>query len=284
MKLSVDNLTRHFTTRNGPVHALGPVSFEAGDAEFISFLGPSGCGKSTTLFLIAGLDEPTGGEIRLDGEPVRGPGRDRGMVFQNYTLFPWLTVLGNARFGESLEVNRHLALPTNEVVNLRGRAEHLLDLMGMVKFFGAYPRELSGGMKQRVAIARTLAMKPKLVLMDEPFGALDAQTRESMQEMLLLLSRHDGTTILFVTHDVEEALFLSTRIFVFSRRPGTLIRDLTVPFGRERPLEIKQSAEFMRLKRELLENLHQQEDAAEKQASLERLMQIAQLQQKGPRQ
>jgi NitT/TauT family transport system ATP-binding protein len=284
MKLSVQNLERRFAARSGEVHALGPISFDAGDAEFISFLGPSGCGKSTTLFLIAGLDEPTGGRILLDGEPVAGPGRDRGMVFQHYTLFPWLTVLENARFGEQLDANRHLALPTNEVINLSGRAEYLLDLMGMVRFFNAYPRELSGGMKQRVAIARTLAMKPKLVLMDEPFGALDAQTRESMQEMLLLLSRHDGTTILFVTHDVEEALFLSTRIFVFSRRPGTLLRDLAVPFGRERPLDIKQAPEFIRLKRELLENLHQQEDAAEREESLQRLMQITQISKKGPTQ
>jgi NitT/TauT family transport system ATP-binding protein len=284
MNLSVQNLERRFHGRQGEVHALGPVSFEAGDAEFISFLGPSGCGKTTTLYLIAGLDAPSGGRILLDGEPVTGPGRDRGMVFQHYTLFPWLTVLENARFGERLYANQHYALPTNELINLSGRAEHLLDLMGMVRFFQAYPRELSGGMKQRVAIARTLAMKPKLVLMDEPFGALDAQTREEMQEMLLLLSRHDGTTILFVTHDVEEALYLSTRIFVFSRRPGTLLHDMTVPFGPDRTLALKQDAQFLRLKRELLDSLHSQQDDTARGESMKRLLQISRSQTQGARQ
>ena len=259
MKLDIQNLEKVYRGRKGNVHALSPTSFNVGSGEFVSLVGPSGCGKSTTLYMIAGLDSPTHGKILLDDEAVAGPGADRGMVFQNYTLFPWLTVLQNARFGFDLESNQDYSLTDGEVMNRVGRAYCMLDLMGLKNFYNAYPRELSGGMKQRVAIARALTNRPKVLLMDEPFGALDAQTREEMQELLLLLSRHEKTTILFVTHDVEEAIYLSTRILVFSARPGRIIADIAVPFGDERGLSVKLSPEFMQLKRQLLDLLHREE-------------------------
>jgi NitT/TauT family transport system ATP-binding protein len=247
MKLEVKGLEKCYRSKQGDTVALSPTSFEVGDAEFVSLVGPSGCGKSTTLYLIAGLDQATQGEILLDGQPVAGPGHDRGMVFQNYTLFPWLTVRQNASFAFGLANNRDGKTAANA-----GRADSLLNLMGLRKFYDAYPRQLSGGMKQRVAIARALANRPKVLLMDEPFGALDAQTREEMQELLLHLSRHEKTTILFVTHDVEEAIYLSTRILVFSARPGRIIREITVPFGPARTLDLKLSEPFIRLKREII--------------------------------
>jgi NitT/TauT family transport system ATP-binding protein len=253
MKLSVRNLEKVYATRKGTLQALLPTSFEIGGGEFVSLLGPSGCGKSTTLQIIAGLDDASAGEIRLDGEPVQGPGKDRGMVFQNYTLFPWLTVAQNARFGGQLRSNR-----SNAPADFAARTDSLLTLMGLGQFHGAYPRELSGGMKQRVAIVRALANRPKVLLMDEPFGALDAQTREEMQELMLLLHAHEKTTILFVTHDVEEALYLSTRVLVFSARPGRIVEDLVVPFGPglQRTPELKLSTEFMQCKRRLIGLLH----------------------------
>ena len=269
MKLEVRDLEKIYRTKTGSgVQALAPTSFEVGSAEFVSLVGPSGCGKSTTLYMIAGLEEATRGEILLDGQRVRGPSRDRGMVFQNYTLFPWLSVLDNVRFPFDLANNFDTSLTSAEMMTKIGRAYSLLDLMGLRNFYGAYPRELSGGMKQRVAIARALANNPKVLLMDEPFGALDAQTREEMQELLLLLSRHERTTILFVTHDVEEAIFLSTRILVFSARPGRIEHEIKVPFGDERTLEMKLSPEFSRLKRELLDMLHHEQPASFDRAAL----------------
>ncbi len=257
MRLQVRNLTKAYRTTKGEAAALHPISFEVGDAEFVSLVGPSGCGKSTTLFLIAGLDRATGGEILLDGEEVTGPGRDRGMVFQNYTLFPWLTVLENASFSFGLKSNRRLVRPGVTANGPNGSVHALLNIMGLESFHRAYPRELSGGMKQRVAIARALVNHPKLLLMDEPFGALDAQTREEMQEMLLDLSRQEKTTILFVTHDIEEAIYLSTRIIVFTGRPGSIRKEISVPFGSARTLEVKLSPEFLQLKREIFALLHE---------------------------
>jgi NitT/TauT family transport system ATP-binding protein len=253
VKLRIRQLEKVYASRQGELCALAPTSFEVGDGEFVSLLGPSGCGKSTILQLIAGLDEASGGEVLLDGERVRGPGQDRGMVFQNYTLFPWLTVEENARFSFALRRNRAGAL-----AEPLARVTSLLELMGLRQFHGAYPRELSGGMKQRVAIVRALANRPKVLLMDEPFGALDAQTREEMQELMLLLHAHEKTTVLFVTHDVEEALYISTRVLVFSARPGRIISDLTVPFGSgaARTADLKLATEFMQLKRHLIGLLH----------------------------
>src|SRR6266404_37181 len=257
--LEIRDLEKVYRGREGDVRALQPTSFTVGSGEFVSLVGPSGCGKSTTLYMIAGLETPTGGEILLEGEPVAGPGADRGMVFQNYTLFPWLTVLKNTRFSFQLDNNRDPTRTTSQAMNRVGRAYSLLDLMGLRNFYNAFPRELSGGMKQRVAIARALTNQPKVLLMDEPFGALDAQTREEMQELLLLLSRHEKTTALFVTHDVEEAIYLSTRILAFSARPGRILREICVPFGHPRALDIKLAPEFMQLKREIIDLLHQEQ-------------------------
>lgn len=274
MSLSVRQLEKVYQSRRGRVQALTPTSFEVGQNEFVSLVGPSGCGKSTLLYMLAGLEECSGGEIILDGKQVSCPGADRGMVFQNYTLFPWLTVLQNTRFSFDLEENIDYNRTEGEVMSRVGRVYSLLDLMGLSKFYDAFPRELSGGMKQRVAIARALANKPKLLLMDEPFGALDAQTREEMQELLLLLCRHEKTTVLFVTHDVEEAVFLSTRILVFSARPGRIIEDIRVPFGPDRTLDIKLDPEFNRLKRRLLELLHKEQPSGfDRNALLQKLVQ-----------
>jgi NitT/TauT family transport system ATP-binding protein len=268
MKLEVRQIEKVYRGRQADVTALQPSSFEVGPGEFVSLLGPSGCGKSTTLYMIAGLETPTRGEILLDGQPVCGPGRDRGMVFQNYSLFPWLTVAENTRFSFDLDSNRDPGRTEGEVMTRVGRAYSLLDLMGLQQFYEAYPRELSGGMKQRVAIARALTNQPKLLLMDEPFGALDAQTREEMQELLLLLSRHERTSVLFVTHDVEEAIFLSTRILVFSARPGRILEDIPVPFGPERGLELKLHPDFLHLKRRLLDLLHHEQPVGFDRAAL----------------
>jgi NitT/TauT family transport system ATP-binding protein len=248
MMLTLSNVGKIYATREGPLVALEPVSFGIEAGEFVGLVGPSGSGKSTLLHLIAGLDPASSGEILLDGRRVTAPGRDRGVVFQNYTLYPWLTVEENVRFSERLAANR----------DRRGSpyAAHLLDVMGLAKFARAHPRELSGGMKQRVAIARALVARPRLLLMDEPFGALDAQTREDMQELVQMLSRREGVTILFVTHDVEEAVYLSDRVLVLSPHPGRLIHEAPVPFARERDLDIKMDTNFLALKRELTHLLH----------------------------
>ena len=268
MKLEVRDLAKDYRQKGGVMQALTPTSFTVGEGEFISLIGPSGCGKSTVLNLLAGLDRPTGGEILLDGQYVTGPGRERGMVFQNYTLFPWLTLLQNTLFSFELAANVDYSASSGEVMSQVGRGYTLLDLMGLSGFHDALPRELSGGMKQRVAIARALTNRPKVLFMDEPFGALDTQTREEMQDLIRLLHAHEKTTVLFVTHDVEEAIYLSTRILVFSARPGRIIRDLPVPFGAERDPELKLTPEFIRLKRELVGLLQHSRGAGSERAQL----------------
>ncbi|HXK20733.1 MAG TPA: ABC transporter ATP-binding protein [Polyangiaceae bacterium] len=257
MKLELRQLAKTYAAKSGEVVALSPSSFSVDGGAFVTLLGPSGCGKSTALQLIAGLEEPTSGQVLLDGVKVTGPGAERGMVFQSYTLFPWLNVFDNTRFSTHLSRN-HARPGADQPAAVLERAHSLLELMGLKDFQRAFPRELSGGMKQRVAIARALTNRPKLLLMDEPFGALDAQTREEMQALMLLLHAHERTTVLFVTHDVEEAIYLSSRILVFSARPGRVISDLVVPFGpsAERTPELKLTAEFIQLKRELFALLH----------------------------
>jgi len=268
VSLEIHQLEKHYVTRKTVTQALLPLTCSVQPGEFVSLLGPSGCGKSTLLYLVAGLDTPTGGEIFLGGQTVTGPGRDRGMVFQNYTLFPWLRVLENIQFGLTLARNQDFRRPVPVIMHEWERSDWLLELLGLTDFAEAYPRELSGGMKQRVAIARALVNRPQLLLMDEPFGALDAQTREELQEMLRLLHAYERMTVLFVTHDIDEALFLSTRVLVFSARPGRIVRDLAVPFGPDRPLELKVSPEFLRLKRELFDLLHQDRGAGPDRAGL----------------
>lgn len=225
------------------VLALSSVSFDVTEGSFVAIVGPSGCGKSTLLRVCDGLIPPTQGEVLLYGEPVRGPGRERAMVFQQHNLFPWRTALGNVEFG--LEM---LGVPKQE---RRARAKHYLALVGLEAFADYYPHQLSGGMQQRVGLARALAVEPQVLLMDEPFGALDAQTRSLLQEELARIWSQNRKTVLFVTHDIEEALFLSDRVIVMSSRPGRVVRDITVPFGRPRSEEVRVQPDFAALKEDI---------------------------------
>ena len=271
--LTVRNVEKTFGRRGAPMQALQPTCFDAKGGEFVAIVGPSGCGKSTLLYIVAGLEDATGGTVAVDGALVSEPGADRGMVFQNYTLFPWLNVLENSRFGGQLAANAPAyGMPVHEVAVRSERVGSLLELMGLSDFLRAYPRELSGGMKQRVAIVRALAGEPKVLLMDEPFGALDAQTREEMQELLLLVRRHWNTTILFVTHDVDEAIFLADRVIVMTPRPGRMRADVRIDLPLERTLDQKLSPEFLSLKREIAGMLHENRDTSDARQTLLRRM------------
>lgn len=249
IKISLQNVGRIFVSARGEkVEALHDINLEVEDAfspdgrdvgEFRVLLGPSGCGKSTILRMIAGLDHPDKGQVLVNGKPVTEPGRDRGMVFQKYTSFPWLTIAENIAYG--MKIN---GVPETEQ---QKTVKHLMEAVGLSGFEKAYPETLSGGMQQRVAIARTLAVRPQVILMDEPFGALDAQTRSDMQHLLLKIWDETASTVLFVTHDVEEAIYLADRIFILSARPGTIVEDVPVPFGRPREPGIKQQKEFHEL-------------------------------------
>jgi len=246
VKISVHDLSRSFVDAGGTrVDALRNVSFEVEDAfspegrdigELRVILGPSGCGKSTLLRMIAGLDRPDSGQVMVNGKRVDGPGRDRGMVFQKYTSFPWLTVADNIAYGPT--INGVAPAEREQTVH------HLIEAVGLSGFEKSYPDTLSGGMQQRLAIARTLANRPQVILMDEPFGALDAQTRSDMQQLLLKVWDETASTILFVTHDVDEAIYLADRIFILCARPGTIVEDIPVPFGRPRDPAIRETAEF----------------------------------------
>lgn len=256
-KIIVRNANRCFLSADGQkIDALQNVNLDVQDAysregrdvgEFRVLLGPSGCGKSTLLRLIAGLDKPDSGEVLVNDQPVHGPGKDRGMVFQKYTSFPWLTVADNIAYG--LKINGVAAEARKPAV------EQLIHAVGLSGFEKAYPDTLSGGMQQRVAIARTLALRPAVILMDEPFGALDAQTRSEMQQLLLRVWQETASTILFVTHDVEEAIYLADRIFIMSAHPGTIVEDVQVPFDRPRDLDLKQRNEFHELQNYVLSRL-----------------------------
>ena len=234
--------------RGGPrTDALQPTTLAVGDNDFIAIIGPSGCGKSTLLRIVAGLDEPTSGRVLLDGAPVTMPGADRGMVFQSYTLFPWLTVKENICFGL-----REKRLPQTQQDQI---AAHYIAKVGLAGFEHHYPKMLSGGMQQRTAIARALANDPKILLLDEPFGALDNQTRGLMQELLLSIWESERKTVLFVTHDIEEAIFMANRVVVMTARPGRIKTDAAIPLAHPRHYTIKTSSEFSELKRRLTEEI-----------------------------
>lgn len=236
MHLQVSNLYKEFPTRRGSTTALENINLHIEEGEFVCAVGASGSGKSTLLRAIAGLDIPTSGEILVDGIPVMGPGPDRGMVFQHYTLYPWMNVLDNVTFG--------LKLHGFSRSQRRQRAAYYLEIVGLSQFARALPKELSGGMKQRVAIARALACQPKILLMDEPFGALDVQTKEVMQQFLLQIWEQTRTTILMITHDVEEAVFLSQRIYILTARPGKIQEEVKISLPKERTYQIRRSAKF----------------------------------------
>ena len=224
--LEVDRLSKRFDTARGVVTALDEVSFSVHKRELLSVIGPSGCGKSTLVRILAGLEIPSSGEVRVYGEPVSGPGPDRGMVFQGYTLFPWRTVKQNVMFGPTMA--------GKSATTAESEAREWIDLVGLAKFENAYPHQLSGGMKQRVAIARALANEPRVLFMDEPFGALDAQTRSQMQSYLLEIWKNVDITIVFITHDLDEAVFLSDRILVLDANPGRVSEIVEVPVPRPR--------------------------------------------------
>ncbi len=247
--VTVDSLDLRFASRHAPdVIALNNLSLEIPDKQFAVIVGPSGCGKSSLLDIIAGLREPSGGVCKLDEQPVNGPGKERGMVFQNYSLFPWLSVLKNVEFGLSLQGRS--ARETTE------RARYYVNAVGLSSFENAYPNQLSGGMKQRVAIARSLANDPEVMLMDEPFGALDSQTRTVMQQLLLGIWEKEQKTVLFVTHDIDEALYLGEKVYVMSARPGRIIDTVSVDFAHPRSYELSTSPQFIELKRRIQHSLH----------------------------
>jgi NitT/TauT family transport system ATP-binding protein len=246
--LEVRDLERRFASRAGEHVALKGINFKTHRREFVCVIGPSGCGKSTLIRILAGLDQPSAGDVLLDGKPVRGPGADRGMVFQGYTLFPWLTVKKNVMFG--LRMNGHGRIEAER------EALQWLDLVGLAKFADAYPHQLSGGMKQRVAIARALANRPRILLMDEPFGALDAQTRAKMQAYLLEIWRNIDITILFITHDLDEAILLADRILVLKAHPGEVQELIEVPVPRPRDSGQVTTAEFLATKARLEALIH----------------------------
>jgi len=240
--LRVESVTRDFPGVSGgpPTRALEHTDLSVEDNDFISILGPSGCGKSTLLRIVAGLDVPTSGRVMLDGEPVTRPGPDRGMVFQSYTLFPWLTVRQNILFGQRATA---------------GVVDRLIERVGLRGFENHFPKMLSGGMQQRTALARALANDPKILLLDEPFGALDHQTRSLMQELLLGIWEADRKTVLFVTHDIDEAIFMANRVAVMSARPGHIKAELRIDLPHPRHYTVKTSPEFSRYKADLTEQI-----------------------------
>lgn len=244
--LSVNSVSKTF----GSFLALDRISLHVEKGEFICVVGASGSGKSTLLRIIAGLTPATSGSISLEGVDIKDPGSDRGMVFQTYTLFPWMTVLNNIAFGLKLK-----GIPKSERLE---QAWYYLDIVGLNAFAQAYPKQLSGGMKQRVAIARALANQPKVLLMDEPFAALDAQIKEMLQQFLLTIWQRTGTTILMITHDVEEAVFLSQRIYVLSSSPGSVRKEVPVMLPISREYHLKRSLQFQQQKEMILDFLRQE--------------------------
>lgn len=255
--LDVRNLNKVFDSPQGGITALRDINFQVHRRELLCIIGPSGCGKSTLVRILAGLETPTSGEILLDGEPKNQPGPERGMVFQGYTLFPWLTVKKNVMFG--LQIQGHSSSTAES------EAMQWVEMVGLSKFANHYPDQLSGGMKQRVAIARTLANQPRILLMDEPFGALDAQTRTHMQSNLFDIWRNIDITIAFITHDLDEAIYLADRILVLKANPGEVHELIEVPVPRPRTTEQFISPEFLATRKRLEELIHPPKDPDEEE-------------------
>ncbi|MDQ0194160.1 ABC transporter ATP-binding protein [Paenibacillus wynnii] len=245
--IEVKELNKVYESNNKTFEALRNIDLTVSENEFLTIIGPSGCGKSTLLRIVAGLEDPSGGVLSVDGEEIIGPGADRGMVFQGYTLFPWLTVRENIEYGPKLK-----GVP---ILERRRISNHFLKVIRLESFAKSYPKQLSGGMKQRVAIARALANRPKVLLMDEPFGALDAQTKLEMQEMLLEVWEREKTTVMFITHDIDEAIFLSQRIIVMGAAPGRFLQQFEVSLPAERTSEVREHPDFLALKHEIVQLL-----------------------------
>jgi NitT/TauT family transport system ATP-binding protein len=253
-KISFQDVAKTFPMKDAAFVALENVSLDIADREFVTVVGPSGCGKSTLMSMAAGLATPTAGQVLVDGAPVTGPGPDRGVIFQQYALFPWLTVRHNVEFGLKLA-----GLPAGE---RKRRADHAIELVGLGDFADALPKTLSGGMKQRCAIARAYAVNPQVLLMDEPFGALDALTRVQLQDQLLDTWRQEQRTVLFITHDVDEAVYLANRVVVMAARPGRIHQVLDVDLPYPRTEEIRLSAEFRQIRNEVWHSVYHQPQAA----------------------
>ncbi|MEO3804950.1 ABC transporter ATP-binding protein [Nonomuraea sp. B1E8] len=253
-KISFTDVVKTYPIKDGTFTALDRVSLDIADREFVTVVGPSGCGKSTLMSMAAGLVEPTSGEVLVDGVPVTGPGPDRGVIFQQYALFPWLTVRNNVEFG--------LKLADIPAAERRRRAERAIELVGLSDFADALPKTLSGGMKQRCAIARAYAVNPQVLLMDEPFGALDALTRVQLQDQLLDTWSQEQRTVMFITHDVDEAVYLASRVIVMAARPGRIQQIIDVDLPYPRTEEMRLSPEFGRIRNEVWHAVYHQAPAA----------------------
>ena len=243
--IMIDGVGVTYQTASGTFEALKDVTLKIEPGEFISIVGPSGCGKTTLLNVLAGFLKSNTGQACLDGKPINGPGPERGVVFQQYAIFPWLTVVENVAFGLKLAANKTAHDRIDEIV------DHFLELVGLQDFKKSYPKELSGGMKQRVAIARAYAVNPQVLLMDEPFGALDAQTRQFMQESLLDILEEEKKTVVFITHGVEEATFLSTRVVVMASKPGRIREVIPIDIPYPRKASVKTTPDFVKIRAEI---------------------------------
>ena len=244
-RIVFDHVSVEFASSRGPIRVVDDVSYAIADREFVSVIGPSGCGKTTMMNIVAGFVTPTSGAVRLDGKPIAGPGPDRGVMFQEYGVFPWLSVRENIAFGLRLAANRVDARERDDIV------ARYMALMGLTDFADVWPRMLSGGMRQRLALARAYAVRPQFLLMDEPFGALDAQTRTAMQDLLLDVLAAEGKTVMLITHSVEEAIYLSSRIVVMSARPARIREIVEVPFDYPRDESLHESRRFGELRSHL---------------------------------
>jgi NitT/TauT family transport system ATP-binding protein len=259
-RIVFDHVSMEFPSKQGRLRVVDDVSYEIDDGDFVAVIGPSGCGKTTMMNMVAGFVQPTSGRVLLDGKPITGPGPDRGVIFQEYGVFPWLTVRQNIAFGLTLRANRAHAAERNEI------CARYMKLMGLSEFADAWPKMLSGGMRQRLALARAYAVRPQFLLMDEPFGALDAQTRAAMQDLLLEVLAAEGKTVMLITHSVEEAIYLASRIVVMSARPTRIREEITVPFAYPRADALHETREFNEL-RSHIRDLVMREYAAQAQQS-----------------
>lgn len=242
-KILAEHIDKIYTSGKKSTKAIEDASIDIQDNDFVCIVGPSGCGKSTLLRMLAGLDFPTNGNIIVNDRKVTGPGPDRGMVFQTYTLFPWMSVEDNIKFGLKLK-----KMPKDKQEEIANR---YLKIIGLEKFAKSYPKELSGGMKQRVAIARALANQPEVLLMDEPFGALDPHTKSMMQLLMREIWEKEHPTVVFITHDIDEAVFLANKIYVMSARPGRIMKEVNVYLPHKRTLELKDSTEFIKIRKDI---------------------------------
>jgi NitT/TauT family transport system ATP-binding protein len=260
-RIRFDNVSMQFQTPNGLLEVVRDMSFAINQGDFISLVGPSGCGKTTLMNMAAGFVKPTSGKVLLDGKEIEGPGPDRGVMFQEYGVFPWLTVEQNIAFGLELKISSKVgAAEKKEIV------ERYLKLMGLQDFRKAFPKTLSGGMRQRLALARTYAVHPEFVLMDEPFGALDAQTRSAMHDLLLEVLHAEGKTVMLITHSVEEAVYLSNKVLVISARPSRIREVIDIPFSYPRHRSLQETPEFNTLRSRIHDSVMQEYAAQEAQA------------------